>query len=60
MLIDILTIFPGMFSGPLDASLIQKAKEKGLIEVRIHDVRDFADDKHKTVDDTPSGVEEAW
>lgn len=55
MLIDILTIFPGMFSGPLDASLIQKAKEKGLIEVRIHDVRDFADDKHKTVDDTPFG-----
>jgi tRNA (guanine37-N1)-methyltransferase len=55
MLIEILTIFPGMFSGPLDASLIQKAKEKGLIEVRTHDVRDFADDKHKTVDDTPFG-----
>jgi tRNA (guanine37-N1)-methyltransferase len=55
MLIEILTIFPGMFSGPLDASLIQKAKEKGLIEVRMHDVRDFADDKHKTVDDAPFG-----
>jgi tRNA (guanine37-N1)-methyltransferase len=55
MLIEILTIFPGMFSGPLDASLIQKAREKGLIEVRTHDVRDFADDKHKTVDDTPFG-----
>ena len=55
MLIEILTIFPGMFSGPIDASLIQKAKEKGLIEVRTHDVRDFADDKHKTVDDTPFG-----
>ena len=55
MLIEILTIFPGMFSGPLDASLIQKAKEKGLIEMRTHDVRDFADDKHKTVDDTPFG-----
>jgi tRNA (guanine37-N1)-methyltransferase len=55
MLIEILTIFPGMFSGPLDASLIQKAREKGLIEVRTHDIRDFADDKHKTVDDTPFG-----
>lgn len=55
MLIDILTIFPGMFSGPLDASLIQKAKEKDLIEVRTHDIRDFADDKHKTVDDAPFG-----
>lgn len=55
MLIDILTIFSGMFSGPLDASLIQKAKEKDLIEVRTHDIRDFANDKHKTVDDTPFG-----
>jgi tRNA (guanine37-N1)-methyltransferase len=55
MLIEILTIFPDMFSGPLDASLIQKAKDKGLIEVRTHDVRDFADDKHKTVDDAPFG-----
>ncbi len=55
MLIDILTIFPGMFSGPLEESLIQRAKEKDLIKVRIHNVRDFAEDKHKTVDDTPFG-----
>jgi len=55
MLIDILTIFPGMFSGPLNESLIRKAKERNLIRVRIHNIRDFAEDKHKMVDDTPFG-----
>jgi tRNA (guanine37-N1)-methyltransferase len=55
MLIDILTIFPEMFSGPLDVSLIQKAREKSLLEVRAHNIRDFAEDKHKTVDDAPFG-----
>jgi tRNA (guanine37-N1)-methyltransferase len=55
MLIDILTIFPDMFSGPLDESLIKRAKEKEYLRVRIHNIRDFAEDKHKTVDDTPFG-----
>jgi tRNA (guanine37-N1)-methyltransferase len=55
MLIDILTIFPKVFSGPLDESLIKKAKEKSILEVRIHDIRNFTEDKHKTVDDTPFG-----
>jgi tRNA (guanine37-N1)-methyltransferase len=55
MLIDILTIFPGMFSGPLNESLTQRAREKNLVNVRIHDIRDFAEDKHQTVDDTPFG-----
>lgn len=55
MLIDILTIFPDMFSGPLDVSLIQKAREKNLLQVRAHNIRDFAEDKHKTVDDAPFG-----
>ncbi len=55
MLIDIFTIFPGMFSGPLDESLIKKAKEKNLLKVRIHNIRDFTEDKHKTTDDVPFG-----
>ncbi len=55
MLIDILTIFPGMFSGFLDESLIQRAKEKKLVQIRIHNIRDYAEDKHKTVDDAPFG-----
>jgi tRNA (guanine37-N1)-methyltransferase len=55
MQIDILTIFPMMFSGFLDESLMQKAQEKNLVKIRIHNIRDFAEDKHKTTDDTPFG-----
>lgn len=55
MLIDILTIFPGMFTWPLNDSLIQKAKERNLLRVRVHNIREFAEDKHKTVDDAPFG-----
>lgn len=55
MLIDILTIFPAMFSGFLDESLVQRAKEKNLVQIQISNLRDYAEDKHKTVDDTPFG-----
>jgi len=55
MLIDILTIFPAMFSGFLDESLVQRAKEKNLVQIRIFNTRDYAEDKHKTVDDAPFG-----
>ncbi len=55
MKIDILTIFPNMFSGPLNESLVKKAREKSLVEIKVHDIRDFAEDKHRTVDDTPFG-----
>jgi tRNA (guanine37-N1)-methyltransferase len=55
MLINILTVFPGMFTGPLNESLINRAREKNLLEVQLHNIRDFAEDKHKTVDDTPFG-----
>jgi len=55
MRIDILTIFPNMFSGPLNESLTKKAQEKNLVEIKIHDIRNFAEDKHQTVDDTPFG-----
>jgi len=55
MQIDILTIFPNMFSGVLNESLTKKAQEKNLAEIRVHDIRSFAEDKHRTVDDTPFG-----
>jgi tRNA (guanine37-N1)-methyltransferase len=55
MLIDILTIFPEMFSGPVDCSLVKRAREKNLLQLRIRNIRDFAEDKHQTVDDTPFG-----
>lgn len=56
MRIDVLTLFPGAFeSGPLDVSIIKRAREDGLLELRVHDIRDFATDKHRSVDDYPFG-----
>lgn len=55
MKIDILTIFPDMFTGPLTESLIGKARAKKLIDIHIHDIRAYADDKHRSVDDKPFG-----
>ncbi|MBN1381936.1 MAG: tRNA (guanosine(37)-N1)-methyltransferase TrmD [Deltaproteobacteria bacterium] len=55
MRFDILSIFPEMFQSPFDASLIKKALEKGLIEIHLHDIRDYALDKHHVTDDTPYG-----
>ncbi len=52
--IDIVTIFPEFF-GVLDVSLLGKARERGLIDMRVHDLRDFTHDKHRSVDDTPYG-----
>jgi tRNA (guanine37-N1)-methyltransferase len=55
MRIDIITIFPGYFAGPLDVSLIGKAAARGDIDFRVHDLRQWATDVHHTVDDTPFG-----
>jgi len=55
MKIDVLTLFPGMFAGPLDESIIQRARRNGLLDLRIINLRDFAHDRHKTVDDRPFG-----
>src|SRR5690625_2316744 len=52
---DILTLFPEMFAGPLDTSILGKARERGLLSVDIWNIRDYAFDKHKIVDDTPYG-----
>jgi tRNA (guanine37-N1)-methyltransferase len=52
--IDIVTIFPDFF-GVLDISLLGKAREKGIIDLGVHDLRDFTHDRHRTVDDTPYG-----
>ncbi len=51
MRIDILTIFPGMFEGPFNQSIIKRAIEKGLAEIVIHNIRDYATNKHRNVDD---------
>jgi tRNA (guanine37-N1)-methyltransferase len=55
MHIDILTLFPGMFVGPLDESIIHRAREAGLISIAIHDIRDWAPGKHHQCDDIPYG-----
>jgi tRNA (guanine37-N1)-methyltransferase len=52
---DILTLFPGMFDGPLTESILKRAAESGLIEVRCHNIRDYATDKHRSADDAPYG-----
>ena len=55
MKFDILTLFPAMFDGPLTESIIRRAVEKGLLDIRLHQIRDFATDRHKVVDDAPYG-----
>jgi tRNA (guanine37-N1)-methyltransferase len=52
---DILTIFPGFFSGPLDHGITRRACEMGLAEIEVHDLRQFTHDKHRSVDDRPFG-----
>jgi len=52
---DIITIFPEFFNGPLSHGMVFQAQKRGLIDIRIHDLRDFTTDRHKTVDDRPFG-----
>ena len=55
MKIDVLTLFPGMFAGPLDESIVRRARDEGKLELRIVNLRDYAHNRHKTVDDRPFG-----
>src|SRR5260221_5304586 len=55
MKIDVLTLFPEMFAGPLNVSIVQRARTAGLLDLRIHNLRDYTHDRHKTVDDKPFG-----
>src|SRR5258705_7214554 len=52
---DILTLFPRIFEGPLDESILKRAREAGLVQIRVHDLRGFTHDKHRVVDDKPYG-----
>lgn len=53
--IDILSLFPGYFQGPFDESIIKLARQRGIVAINHIDIRDFSDDKHRTVDDRPYG-----
>jgi len=55
MQIDILTLFPDMFEGPFSQSILKRAKEKGVVTINLHDIREYSANKHKTVDDYPFG-----
>ncbi len=55
MRIDIFSIFPEMFAGPFEASIIRRARERGLVQIGVHNIRDWATDKHQMTDDTPYG-----
>jgi len=52
---DVITIFPNFFVGPFDHGIIRRGREKGLIAIRTHDLRQFTEDRHRTVDDRPFG-----
>jgi tRNA (guanine37-N1)-methyltransferase len=55
MKVDVLTLFPEMFAGPLDVSIVQRARTAGLLELKVYNLRDWTHDRHKTVDDKPFG-----
>ncbi|MGB9905884.1 MAG: tRNA (guanosine(37)-N1)-methyltransferase TrmD [Candidatus Saccharicenans sp.] len=55
MRFDIITIFPGMFASLFSAGVVKKALEKGVLEIKVHDLRDYTTDKHRQVDDRPYG-----
>jgi tRNA (guanine37-N1)-methyltransferase len=55
MKFEIITIFPDFFRGPLDYGIVRRARDAEIIDIAIHDLRAFAHDRHKTVDDRPFG-----
>jgi tRNA (guanine37-N1)-methyltransferase len=55
MRFDLITIFPEFFAGPLDHGIVRRAKEAGIAEIHVHDLREFTKDRHRTVDDRPFG-----
>ena len=55
MKIDVITLFPRMFDGPLDESILKRARERGLVQIKIHNLRDYAEGKHRITDDRPFG-----
>ena len=52
---DILTLFPDIFEGVFNESIVKRAREAGLVSIALHNIRDYATDKHRTTDDTPYG-----
>src|SRR5467141_4971227 len=55
MRFDLVTIFPEFFAGPLEHGIVRRAREAGIVEIRVQDLRQFTKDRHRTVDDRPFG-----
>jgi len=55
VIVDVITLFPDMFEGPMSTSIVGLARERGLLEFRAHDLRDWTHDRHRTTDDAPYG-----
>jgi tRNA (guanine37-N1)-methyltransferase len=55
MRIDVVTIFPSLLAGAFEHSIINRARDQGIVDIQVHDLRDFTDDRHRTVDDYPYG-----
>ena len=55
MQIDVITIFPPLLAGAFEHSIIRRARDRGIVELHVHDLRDYTDDRHRTVDDYPYG-----
>ena len=55
MRFDLITIFPEFFAGPLDHGIVRRAKEAGIAQIHVQDLREFTKDRHRTVDDRPFG-----
>jgi tRNA (guanine37-N1)-methyltransferase len=60
MRIDILTILPELLQGPFSASILKRAQEKGIAEIHLHNIRDYATNKQKSVDDYAYGGVQVW
>ena len=57
---SIFSLFPSIVAGPLDESILRRARDRGIIDVALHDIRDWAVDRHRTVDDTPTAAAPGW
>ena len=60
MRIDIITVLPEMLQSPLECSILKRARDKGLAEIVVHNLRDYTTNKHRKVDDYPFGGDAAW
>jgi tRNA (guanine37-N1)-methyltransferase len=60
MTVDVITIFPAMVEAGLAEGVVGRARERGLVDIRVRDLREYTDDRHRSVDDVPSAADRGW